>query len=274
MGSGNLCPIWYDYEKEPYNQYVEEYVSTCEPPYVSFDYYLFDPERSKAGYFYNMDVIRHYAEKYDIPFWLYVQAGGQWNDGGEKFESVEYFPTEGELHWNVNTALAYGTKGIEYFPVIQPYAFSWTTTEQFDFQRNGLLGVWGNKTQWWYYAQNVNKQIAAVDSVLMNSVNKGVIVSGTQAVSDTEGREFIMEGKSWRELADVKGNAMVGCFNYKGKTALYVVNYETDYAQKVTLELQDSYNLSITQNTKVSKFNTDSLTLDMQPGEGVLVVFE
>ncbi len=274
VGSGNLNPVWYDYDHEVYNQYVEEYISTCEPPYVSFDYYVFDPERSVSGYFYNMDVIRHYAEKYEIPFWLYVQAGGQWNDGMQKFDSIDYFPTEGQLHWNVNTALAYGAKGIEYFPLIQPYHFSWAVSQEHDFQRNGILGVWGNKTQWWYYVQSVNKQIAAVDSVLMNAVNKGVIVSGERAIKDTEGREFIMEGTAWRELADVKGNAMVGCFNYKGRTALYVVNYETEYAQKITLNLQDNYNMSVTQNAEVSTVNTKNLTLDLKAGEGVLVVFE
>lgn len=274
VGSGNLCPVWYDYEHESYNQYVEEYISTCEPPYISFDYYVFDPERSVAGYFYNMDVIRHYAEKYEIPFWLYVQAGGQWNDGMERFDSIDYFPTEGQLHWNVNTALAYGAKGIEYFPLIQPYHFSWAASKEHDFQRNGILGVWGNKTQWWHYAKSVNKQIAAVDGVLMNAVNKGVIVSGKKAIKDTAGGEFIMEGTAWRELKDVKGNAMIGCFNYKGKSALYVVNYETEYAQKVTLKLQDSYNMSVTQDAEVSTVNAKNITLDLKAGEGALIVFE
>ena len=67
---------------------------------------------------------------------------------------------------------------------------------------------------------------------------------------------------------------MIGCFNYHGKSALYVVNYEAEYAQKVTLNLQDAYNLSITQSGENSKVKTNTLTLDMQPGDGVLVVFE
>lgn len=274
VGSGNLCPCWEENEREKYHQYVEEYISTCEPPYVSFDFYVHDSGRTKADYFYNMDVIRHYAEKYGIPFWLYIQAGGQWNDGAQQFDSSDYYPTEGQLHWNVNTALAYGTKGIQYFPTIQPYHFAYAMTNEFDFQRNGLLGAWGNKTQWWYYAKNVNEQVAAVDSVLMNAVNKGVIASGTEANADLDGKEFLMKGTSWRELANVRGNALVGCFNYQGKTALYVVNYETDYAQKVTLELQGSYNVSVIQKAEVTRCNTNVLTLDMQPGEGALVVFE
>lgn len=274
VGAGNLCPVWYDYEHEAYNQYVEEYITTCNPPYVSFDYYVWDSARDQTGYFYNIDVIRHYCNKYNVPFWSYIQAGSQWNDGGSKFDTDTYYPSEGQLHWSINTALATGAKGIEYFPVIQPYYFAWAESKEFDVQRNGLIGTWGNKTQWWYYAKNANAQVAAVDEVLMNAVNKGVLVSGKKATAHTEGREFVIEGTSFRELESIEGSALVGCFNYQGKTALYVVNYETEYAQKVTLNLYDSYNMKIVQNTETSRVNTNQLVLDMKPGTGVLVVFE
>ena len=178
------------------------------------------------------------------------------------------------MRWSANTSLAYGAKGLQYFPVLQPSHFAYAETNRMDFQRNGILGAWGNKTQWWYYAQNINKQVAAIDEVLMNSVNEGVIVTGEQAGLDTKGLQFIMDTTSWRELESVEGNTMIGCFNYHGKSALYVVNYETEYAQKVTLNLQGSYNLSITQSGENSKVKTSTLTLDMQPGDGVLVVFE
>lgn len=271
---GNVHPVWHEVDRENYNKMLEEYCSSCTPYYLAFDHYVWDKERTKKGWFYNLDVIRQYAEKYEIPFWTYIQAGSQWNDAAAKFDSEELFPTEGQMTWNVNISLAYGTKGIKYFPLIQPIFFAYAESTDYDFQRNGLLGAWGNKTQWWYYAKNINKQIAAVDHVLMNSVNKGVLVFGQSAIEDTEGLEFIMKETSWRELASVEGNAVVGCFNYHGKTALYVVNYEENYAQKVTLNLQDSYNVTITQNAEISRLNTKSLELDMQPGDGVLVVFD
>lgn len=274
FGTGNLRPAHEVSEYEKWEQYIDEWCSTCEPMYLSYDFYVFDDGKTKEGHFYNLDTIRKYAEKYELPFWCYVQAGGQWNDTAIQFDSEEYYPTEGELLWNVNTYLAYGAKGIEYFPILQPYYYGYALSEDFDFQRNGLIGAWGNKTQWWHYAKKANAQIAAVDHVLMNAVNKGVIVTGENAVKETKGLNYIMEETSWRELQSIEGNTMVGCFNYQGKTALYVVNYETEYAQKVTLNLQDSYKLSVIQNTEESKVKTSELTLDMQPGEGVLVVFE
>ena len=274
FGSGNLFPNYNEEETELYKQYVEEYLESCSPKVLSTDYYLWDLEDPKPGYFANMDIIRHYANEYKIPFWWYIQAGGQWNDASTRFDSEELYPHEGQMHWNVNTALACGAKGLEYFTLIQPVHFSYAKSTPFDFQRNGILGAWGNKTQWWYYAQNINKQVAAVDEVLMNSVNKGVIVTGEEAIADTEGLEMVIKGTSWRELQSVEGNTIIGCFNYNGKTALYVVNYEEEYAQKITLNLQDKYNVSVTQSAAVSRVNTDTLKLDLKAGEAALVVFD
>ena len=173
-------------------------------------------------------------------------------------------------------SLAYGAKGIKYFPIVQPTYFGYAASQPFDAQRNGLLGVYGNTTQWYYYAQKVNKQISAVDVVLMNSVNKGVLVKGGLAESDNAKSDCVLEGTSWRELKNIDsaGDVMVGCFNYQGSTALYVVNYETEYNQKINLKLHDSYNVSLTQKAEVVRKNTDCIKLDMEPGEGVLVVFE
>ena len=99
-------------------------------------------------------------------------------------------------------------------------------------------------------------------------------MSGDAAKKDTEGLEYIMEGDSWRELESVEGNTMIGCFNYCGQTALYVVNYEYKYAQKVTLNLQGSYDMRVIKGAKESKVNTDTLLLDLKAGEGALIVFD
>lgn len=264
-----------DEEREALKEYLDYYCTNFSPMNLSWDYYLFDKNHNRDRWFYSLDTFAEYGDKYKLPQWVYVQAGAQWNDGQNKFESDEYFPTEGELFWNVNILLASGVKGIMYFPLVQPHYFAWSIDPAYDFQRNGLIGAAGNKTQWWYYAKEANAQVAAVDHVLMNSVCKGVITTCEEAEKDMKSCSYLpMEGTSWRELADVKGNAYIGCFNYQGKTALYVVNYETKYAQKITLDLQDSYDMTVIQNAEESHVNANKLTLDMKAGEGALIVFE
>ena len=265
-------------EKAIYERYIEDIYNTMHPQYLSFDRYVFDKQHRSLvrHFFYDLEVMRKISQKYDVPFWSYVAAGSQWNDGFDHFDSeTPYYPNEGEFDWSVNVALAFGAQGIEYFPMIQPYFFSWAESTEFDFHRNGIFGAWGNKTQWFYYAQDINKHIGAIDEVLMNSVNKGVIASGEQVISDTSYAETSMiEGTSWRELESVKGDALVGCFNYQGKTALYVVNYSTEYAQKIDLKFNGNYNFTVIQSAETNHYTGEGITLDMYAGDGVLIVFE
>ena len=72
----------------------------------------------------------------------------------------------------------------------------------------------------------------------------------------------------------VNGDAFVGCFNYNGKTALYVVNYSMEYAQYITLHFNEAQNIRMIQNCETSYVNAKNLTLDIATGEGILLVIE
>ncbi len=262
---------------EAYTRYMRDWVKHVNPQALYYDRYIFeDNEGLKMGkkYFKNMEICRSVAEESGIPFWTYIEAGQQFTDKGAKFDTEAYFPSRGEFMWNVGTALAFGTKGILYFPLIQPIFYAYAESTPFDFQRNGLIGAWGNKTRWYYYAQDMNAQIAATDEILMHAVNKGVIASGEQANEHLSDCQYLMKGKAWREIADVTGDAMIGCFNYKGKTALYVVNYDIEYAQKITLGFVDTYNMTIIQNAETTHTSCSSLELTFAAGESALIVIE
>lgn len=274
----NLLPVLLieDYQKK-YEQYVNEFCDILQPKMVCWDYYPFDKYRegNMALYFYNMNVIREAAMKRGLPFWAFVQAGSQWNDGWKKFDSeTPYWPNESQFNWNVNTSLAFGAQGIQYFPLLQPIQFTLTTTDEGDYERNGIIGGMCNKTQWYYYAQTINKHIAAIDEVLMNSVHKGIIASGEQAKKDLSMTTCVIEAGNFEQLKSVVGDTIVGCFNYQGKVALYVVNYSFDNAQNITLEFDGVQNLKMIQNAKESEVNADTLTLDMAAGEGILIVIQ
>ena len=276
FGVTNLLPMRAGDENR-YEEYVDAWLEGAKPKVLSYDYYPFDGNESLGNalpYFENLAIIRKAAEREGIPFWPFLQAGGQWNDAQTRFDSKEYYPSQGEFYWNVGTSLAYGAKAIQYFPLIQPYTFAWAESTPLDAERNGLIGVFGNKTRWYYYAQDMNKQIAAVDEVLMNAVNKGVIAAGQQANAHLGGDPYLIEGTSWRELMNVTGDAMIGCFNYNGKTALYVVNYDTQNARKIELELIGMCNVTVVQDAKEQHLSTDKLSLALTAGNSALVVFE
>lgn len=261
---------------ENFERYLNDYCDVLKPSYLQFDRYPFDESQKGLTnrYFYDLSKVRKVAQEHDIPFWTFIQAGSQWNDAQDHFTSTDYWPNESEFTWNVNTCLAFGSQGISYFPFIQPYYFAYAENGEWDFERNGIVGAWGNKNRWYYYAVNVAKQIRAVDEVLMNSVSKGVLAYGEDAIKETKlAEETMLEGSSWRELKDVSGDALVGCFNYQGKTALYVVNYSQEYKQNIDLAFQDEYTFSVVQNAETKDCKGDGVTLEMDAGEGVLIVF-
>lgn len=271
-GYGNLLPNGNASTREKYKKYVDEWLTTTDVKMLMWDHYVHDEGVEYIDYFWSLSFGRETAAKYERPFWVFIQAGSQW--GEEPKDTPEHYPNEGQFLWNVNTSLAYGAKGIAYFPLIQPYFYANAISQAYDFERMGIIGASFNKNRWWYYAQIANKQIRAIDEVLMHSVNKGVIVTSNQAKKDNADSSCIIKGTSWRELKDITGDVMVGCFNYRGKSAFYVVNYDMEYAQDITMSLDNTYNFSVIQKGEKVQYQGNNMELTMKPGEGVLVVME
>ena len=256
-------------EEITYEQYIEEFLVKGCGKYFCFDHYVFDMNNYNL-YFKNLDTVKKYCDAYGIPFWSFIQAGGQWNDAMIEMESKEYFPSEGQLIWNVNTSVACGAKGIQYFLGIQPIYFAYAPNGTYDFKRNGMIGADGSINEWYYYAQKVNKQLHACDHVIMNSVNRGVIASGS-AVDELEGCDMLIKGNKFHELTGVSGDALIGCLEYNKTTALYVVNYSYDKVSDVTLKFDATHGYTVTQRAQNTEISGKNIKIHLEAGEAVLV---
>ena len=117
-----------------------------------------------------MAIIRAAAQEANIPFWTFVQTCS--------FNSGMRIPTEADILWQVNTALAYGAKGIQYFTGVLPTNGD-GTGEIFN---GAMFDRDGNRTVIYDYVKTANDQIKAIDEVLMCSRSEGVIVAGGDAV--------------------------------------------------------------------------------------------
>ncbi len=238
-----------------YKNYLQTYVSKVNPKFISYDYYPCEGQTPNLtpNYFKNMSFVRQTALQRNIPFWLFIQNCS--------FGGVSRNPNRQEIEWQVNTALAYGAKGIQYFTY-------WSPIESADFS-SGMVSKTGEKTQTYYTIQTMNKQIKAIDAVLMNSTSVGVVVSGSSPVPVPQ--SDIISG--YRELKSVSSSspAIIGCFNNAGKSAYYVVNNSLTQNANVTLKFASALNTAVIQNaTSVSKSGSQ-ITLTLNPGEGALV---
>jgi hypothetical protein len=241
--------------KQDYQNYLDQYVTAVKPKYLSYDYYPISDiyPTVASAYFENMSAIRYTAKKSNIPFWVFIQSCS--------FGGGTRIPTKSETFWQVNTSLAYGAKGIQYFTYWQPI-------ESNDFA-GSMITKTGQKTPIYYDVQEMNRQVAAVDSVLMNSNSKGLIVYKTSAAP------VPVEDKlsNYKELTSVSGNTpmLIGCFDYNGKSVYYVVNNTINKDGNVTLNFSKNLNTNVTQNAVRSQKAGKSITINLNAGEGALV---
>jgi hypothetical protein len=261
--SGNSTPITYE-------EYVRTYIEEMRADYFSYDYYPFGfNEGISDGYFGNLAVVRNICQEYEIPFWVFGQCGFDfgWQVGINA-------PNEGQFIWGINTALAYGAKGVQYFVLNQPTGFinendPWAAT------RAGMYGIYGNKNQWWYYAKKANAFIKNVDHVLMNSAHVGVIFHGDSPIKKTDGLERI-EQENFRQMTSVQGDdALIGCFDYYGGTALLLVNNNVKKKDaKIILTFDDIYGYEVYQRDTQTEIAGNALQLRLDQGEAALVVLK
>lgn len=267
----NALPIYSSAEQlgtESYEEYARYYIEKLKLDYFSYDFYPFGAtHRLRTDYFENLSIVKNLCDDYRLPFWSFIQCGASFE--GHVSECV---PNEGEFIWNVNTCLAYGTKGVQYFTLSQP-SFFLDPDDELGATREGIFGYYNNKNEWYYYARKINRQIAAVDEVLMNASNQGVIFHGESPTKVSDGKEVI---KEFRQLKTVAGDdSLIGCFDYYGGTAFYVVNnsFENKDA-KVQMRFDGEYGFDVIQRAETVTVVGNTLQLRLDAGEGALVVIK
>lgn len=314
---------------EAYDKYLNEYLSTYGARQIttcnyvwgagvdSQDKWLSQFARS-TNYFTQLSALREKSLEKDVPFSVIVQAGSNFNTANVPMNNtkdrtiVEKGPNQAQMLWNVNTSLAYGAKGIDYFPLVQPRYFAETAKDgdvnnvEYDFNRNGLIGADGNKTIWYDYAVQANQQIRTVDEVLMRATSKAVLAEGGCAKAETgittndyskvqlasitvaTGTGVEAYKNPYREWFDEyedvscghdEYGAIVGVFDYQGKEAYYVVNYDYKTERAVTLnfDASQSYEVIATADNCTSTLGPssgESCTLNLTAGGAALVVLK
>lgn len=266
-----------------YENYLDEYCKNYNPKMLSYDDYLFLetsvwgsyvlPVVDCGDYFENLAIIREKAQEYNIPFWSFVQAGVWKETDATLTPAID----QSKMKWQANMALAFGAKGIQYFPVINPSEKDTTL----NWMESGLLDINGATTEWSEYAKNINAQIAAIDEVLMNSTNDGIMVVGYYANKNISDCGVPIK-TTYEEVTSITTSetnyssygAVAGCFDYNGKTALYVVNYNTNKKNNVTLTFKEECTAQYIQNAGAYESTGSTLTLNLPAGEGALVVIE
>jgi len=132
------------------------------PKLLCYDHYALFEGVERDGYFANMETIRRSALKYDaaMGFILQCTPHGTYRD-----------PSETDLRWQVNTALAYGCRAILYFTYFTP------TDPAANFH-NGILDPSGKRTVHYDMAKKINGELKALIPTLVQLKSTGVFHTG------------------------------------------------------------------------------------------------
>ena len=291
-GYMNLLPYYSDTFSggtSKYTDYLNNTFTSTKAEMLSYDHYAvrvssgswwdqllgkdFKKTVKTEDFYKNLEVARAQVKDTGKPFWVFAQAGAI--SSSSTVIDSQYWPTAAEQQWEINAALAMGARGIQYWSLFQ--GDTWTADGS-DYDRLGLIGADGKKNDRFYDAAAAqNAFVRVVDEVLMNAGSKGVVVNDNNAAG-----AFTSDVKlsGYNELASVTGaNALVGCFDYYGKTVLYVVNCNTSASQNITL------NYTATCKAAVTKFDAAALnrtpaasaastTINVGAGQAALVIVE
>lgn len=259
-----------------YETMIRTFLEKGKLPYLSYDRYSLlgttgsDKATLDQMWFMNLGLIRGWAEEYEIPFWVCLQVGGFYN----------YYkaPSESEFLWLVNTAIASGAKGIEYFPGVMPTDEAYMQSPHGDL---GLVAMDGQKTQYYYYSKKATTQIQATQKYLMNAASVGIMVNPASSPDLNISNDFIYEMKDgytyllndFRQLKKVSDNGLVGCFDYQGRTMLYVMNNTLDAdVETISLTFDNAYAYDVIQRGVNRTATGKTLNLQLRGGEAALVL--
>ena len=236
---------------ETYEEHVEMYVTSVDPPIISYDHYaLMEYEPLRKGYFANLETIRRASLKYKRPFWNIVLSNAH-------FRYRE--PSAADIRFQVFTTLAYGGKGISYFTYFAPDAGNY---------RMAPIDQFGNRTPAWYYLQNVNLVVQKLAPTLLKLTSTGVY-----HVGDVPEGCMALPGNTLVSVVHGSADFLVGEFIHSdGFKYVMLVNRDFHNSTNFRLELNDPG----ARLQRVSPYTGQLYNLAgendwLAPGQGVLL---
>lgn len=253
---------------EAYRKYVTEYIEKIQPTMLPYNCYAFMKQGStlentyveasqqqKArnnliDFFTSLSLFREMSQKYDLPFWVTVIAFNH---------RTQNQMTEKQMAWTVNSSLAYGAKGLQYYTYwsnLEGNPDKWAKHP-----KKGLVTANGTPHDTYYQIKKINENIKLVDEVLMASTSKGVIQFGQNILPLVQ--EDVLYG--YELLNNVSGgDSFVGCFDNNGKAVYYIVNnslnagrqtFKAEFLEKVNVRLTNSEGTTTILDTYNAGFN-------------------
>ncbi len=205
----------------PYEQHVEKFLTSVKPRLLCFDHYALMVDNTvRPIYFENLEIIRRQGLKHDVPFGFIFQVTphGPYRD-----------PSEDDLRWQVNTALAYGVKALFHFTYWSP------TNDPSFLTSNAIIDTKGNRSPHYEQARCINAAVKAWAPTLMKLKSTEIYHTGTLPKA-TRGlpKDAVVQIKT-------VGEFLVGTFKHEdGSDWLMIMNRALHKPAETTVRFEKS----------------------------------
>lgn len=257
------------YAGPTYQQYLQTYISQTDPSFLSFDRYMLldsaqdtpaQQQSVEADYLAGWAFVRNAALGAGrLPTWMYIQAV-EHSVGANHYRA----PSLADLLWQMNTSLAYGCTGVQYFTYWTPAPYG-----------AAMIDKSGNPTATWEYAREANTQyLQPLGRQLLGLTSETVAHFGeTSLPAGVVG----FTGNRW--VASASGSPMIiSTFSHAGHQAegyVFVANRSYADSAVTTLTLSgvvdavEAFDLS-TRKYRPVRTPSRSITARLDAGAGAL----
>ncbi len=166
---GNLIPItagshnWgYQTYEDMLDMFAEKFMEPFDNPYISVDVYPFHLQAPDTDLYYaaNYELIAKKAKEYSAETTFILQSST-----GNEFEAEL---EEGDMRWQINSAIAFGADNLQYYCYAVPQSFKEDGTTDEAMYNYCILNPDNTPSNLYYYLQDIHKEIQSYAGVVLS----------------------------------------------------------------------------------------------------------
>jgi hypothetical protein len=257
------------FQTKGYDAYLEAFLRTVKPEFLSYDHYQFRTDHDSSGYLQNLGEVRAKAKAAGVPFMNIVQAAS-WDRGGVRI------PTAPQERFLAYTTLAYGAQAICYFVWCWPGA------------QGGIVNPDGTPSAVYDVVKATNREFVAVAKQCQPLKSVGAYLKGyrsdalppgtVQRPQDAPFDVAAVGNEARYKDGDPLQGVLFGLFGAKDAspadaTMALVVNLDYTAGKDYTVTAPENLSVFKAETNTWSATNQREVALQLPPGGGALVGF-
>jgi hypothetical protein len=265
----NLFPSYASTEQlgsPDYRTHIRDYLATVEPGLLSYDNYALRGPATWYDYWFNdLELVREETRKAGIPFWVFIQSEG--------IGIHMRVPNRAEVLWQVNTAVAYGARGLGWFTYWTPPTDQGIPQVEgappplIEEHHGAMLDIHGNRTDLYDHVREANLYI--------KEVGRGLTRWENAFVARYEDGQMQAGGAS--PLLAVSGenaHLVIGTFTREKRARVVIANSRCETPAGFSLNLTGGRSIRgvvASMDASPGKDNDDFREWILEPGGSVIL---